>query len=157
MRILAIDPGSEQSAYVVWDKINRRIYSKNIAKNPEIIAWIPVWPYDQIIIEMVASYGMPVGADVFWTCVAIGEFAQRHRDTRCMPGEVVYVFRKDIKLHFCNSMKAKDSNIRQALIDRFGKPGTKKEPGLLYGVKKDEWQALALAIYAQDVLLEERP
>lgn len=51
----------------------------------------------------------------------------------------------------CNSMKAKDSNITQALIDLFAKDtpnkgkGTKKEPGYFYGFKKDVWQAFAVA------------
>ena len=64
------------------------------------------------------------------------------------------VYRKDVKMHLCGSMRAKDTNIRQAIIDRYpasggGKCpqiGTKKEPGPLYGVSKDIWSALAVAI-----------
>ena len=97
-----------------------------------------------LVIEMVASYGMPVGKTIFETCVWIGRFVQ------ACPLEAHLVYRADIKMHICHSMRARDSNVRQALIDRFGKPGTKKNPGILYGIKKDEWSALALAVYWED-------
>ena len=61
------------------------------------------------------------------------------------------IYRKDVKLHLCGSPRAKDSNIRQALIDRFGPGkekaiGLKKTPGPLYGVKSHVWAALAVAV-----------
>ena len=62
--------------------------------------------------------------------------------------DIGFIYRKDEKMNLCGSMKAKDSNIIQALIDRFapntpnkGK-GTKKEPGWFYGFKKDIWLSL---------------
>ena len=75
-----------------------------------------------IVIEMIASYGMPVGKEVFETCVWIGKFAE------ASGMKENYIYRKDEKMNLCHSMKAKDSNIRQALIDRFGVVGTKKKP-----------------------------
>jgi hypothetical protein len=60
------------------------------------------------------------------------------------------VYRKDIKLAFCGTCKAKDANVRQALIDRFGEQGTKLNPGRLYGIKKDMWSALAVALFWYD-------
>jgi hypothetical protein len=53
-------------------------------------------------------------------------------------------------------MKAKDSNIRQALIDRFGEVGIKKNPGWFYGFKKDIWQAYAVGITYHDLYLKKR-
>lgn len=83
-------------------------------------------------IEMIASYGMPVGKEVFETCVWIGRFVE---DMICIPQDRItvteYVYRKDEKMNICHTMKAKDSNIRQALIDRFGPVGTKKNPRLV--------------------------
>jgi hypothetical protein len=60
-----------------------------------------------------------------------------------------------VKMHLCGNTRAKDGNIRQALLDRFGPGkaiacGTKKQPGPLYGVSKDVWQALALAVTWSD-------
>ena len=58
-------------------------------------------------------------------------------------------------MHLCGSAKAKDSNIRQAIIDRYGGDpkrciGTKKAPGPLYGISADQWAALALALTAAE-------
>jgi hypothetical protein len=65
-------------------------------------------------------------------------------------GKVTRVFRKDIKLHLCNSPRAKDANVRQALIDRIGPQGTKKNQGPTYGIKSHQWAALAVAVYGWD-------
>jgi hypothetical protein len=84
--------------------------------------------YDKVIIEMVASYGMAVGKEVFDTCVWIGRFKQKAIENDI---DVEYIYRKEEKINLCQSMKAKDSNIRQALIDRFGVVGTKKNPRMV--------------------------
>lgn len=96
-----------------------------------------------LIIEMIASYGMAVGQTVFETCVWIGRF-QEIADYKGK--RIKYIYRKDEKMNLCYSMKAKDSNIRQALIDRFGEVGTKKNPGWFYGFKKDIWAAYAVGV-----------
>lgn len=71
-----------------------------------------------------------------------------------MPNGAHRIFRRDIKLHLCNSVRAKDANIRQALIDRYGGKekaiGKKKSPGPLYGIKSHMWAALALAVTYHD-------
>ena len=108
-------------------------------------------------LEMIASYGMAVGKEVFETCVWIGRLLQVHEENRVFhPAHLVY--RRDVKLHHCHSAKAKDANITQALIDRFasGQPnrgkGTKARPGWFYGFAADIWQAYALAVLASDNL-----
>jgi hypothetical protein len=60
------------------------------------------------------------------------------------------VERREVKLHLCGQARAKDSNIIQALKDRFGDKGTKNKPGLTYGMRKDLWQAFALAVTCMD-------
>ena len=44
----------------------------------------------------------------------------------------------------------KDGNVRQALIDRFGVVGTKKDPGWFYGFHADIWQAYAVGVTYMD-------
>lgn len=95
---------------------------------------------------------MPVGKEVFDTCLWIGRFMETW-SSQCQ-----LVYRKDIKIHLCGTVRAKDANVRQALIDRHeptggGKVpqiGTKQKPGPLYGIKKDVWSALAVAVYYDD-------
>jgi hypothetical protein len=106
---------------------------------------------------MVASYGMAVGKEVFETCVWIGRYAQlADVYATTIPCDLVY--RRDVKLHHCGTTKAKDSNITQALIDRFapGQPnrgkGTKAAPGWFHGFAADMWQAHALAVLTADRL-----
>ncbi len=79
----------------------------------------------------------------FETVFSIGRMAAM-KDVRLVP-------RRDVKLHICRSAKAKDGNIRQALIDRFGPVGTKKAPGPLFGISNHRWAALAVAVTAFDL------
>lgn len=109
--------------------------------NTQMLFKIKELRYDKMIIEMIASYGMPVGAEVFDTCVWIGRFIQARQ---CSQFE--YIYRKEEKMNLCQTMRAKDSNIRQALIDRFGVVGTKKNQGFFYGFKKDVWAAFAVGV-----------
>jgi hypothetical protein len=98
--------------------------------------------YDRCAIEMIASYGMAVGASTFETCVWIGRFTEVARV------EPVLCYRKDIKLFLCGTMRAKDANVRQALLDFVGPQGTKAKPGTTYGIKSHSWAALAVAVFA---------
>lgn len=136
--ILAIDPGNIESAYVLMDKKTYKPIEFGKISNEEMLEKVKTLSYNNLVIEMIASYGMPVGASVFDTCVWIGRFIQA---SYCY-GE--YIYRKEEKINLCGSMKAKDSNIRQALIDRFGEVGTKSNKGFFYGFKKDIWSAFAV-------------
>ena len=58
---------------------------------------------------------MAVGAEVFETVHWSGRFTEA-----LWPTPVVQLPRRAVKLHLCGSARAKDPNIRQALLDRFG-------------------------------------
>ncbi len=155
MSIIAVDPGTEESAWVRYDPEAHRLEDKGI------------WPNDQLggflhhhggkgrsllAVEMVQSFGMPVGAEVFETVLWTGRFVE------AWGYEWRKIYRKDVKLHLCQSLRAKDPNIRQALLDRFPRTGggktpqvgTKAEPGPLYGFKSHLWSALAVALTAAE-------
>lgn len=149
MKILAIDPGPTESAFVVWDGEKARTFDK--IENYEMLQLCKAHRDDLVgdrayvcVIEKIASYGMAVGAEVFETCVWTGRFMEAFN-----PDRTDRITRGEVKNHLCRSSKAKDGNIRQALIDRFGGPsaiGKKKTPGPLYGVSGDVWSALAVAV-----------
>ena len=152
MILLAVDPGSEFSAYVVLD--SGVIVAKAKVPNHKLLGALghELLP-DRMAIEMIASYGMPVGADIFETCFWIGRFWERALG---WPIDCERVYRKDVKMFLCGSTKANDSNITTAIVDiydphrRFGKhgKGTKKNPGPLFGFAKDMWAAMAVGLYA---------
>lgn len=159
--ILAIDPGNIESGYV-FIKEDLSIIKAEKVTNELLMDYIINGDFEgtkHVAIEMVACYGMAVGKSVFDTCVWIGRYSQAIKEHFGI--EPIYIYRKDEKINLCNSMKAKDSNIVQALIDRFapntsnkGK-GTKKEPGWFYGFKKDIWQAYAVGVTYYDMYLKE--
>jgi hypothetical protein len=143
--MLAIDPGNIESAFVVWDGEN--ILDKGKLPNDELrnrLNDIHV-KCPTMVIEKVASYGMAVGETIFETVFWSGRFCEKWGYTGWHR-----VPRMDIKMHLCHTSRAKDKNIRQAIIDRLGEPGTKKNPGKTYGCSKDIWAALALAIFWTD-------
>ena len=162
--LLAIDPGDEYSAVVFMDiETYKPLYFAK-ERNEEAIVHMSEWilkkdfyehkPVTNVACEMIASYGMGVGAHVFWTCVEIGKFTTILEQTGC---KVDYIYRKDEKMNLCKSMKAKDSNIRIALIDRFAQfdkkagKGTKKNPDWFYGFSADCWQAYAVGVTWIDI------
>ncbi len=146
MDLIAIDPGSEKSAVVEWK--DGMIVVHTIEENKVLLDWLACRnSLPTVVIEMVASYGMAVGAEVFETCVWVGRFMEA--SGVCANR----MFRSEVKMHLCGNTKAKDGNIRQRLIDIYGGgkgekfvKGTKKAPGPLYGFAADQWQALALGV-----------
>lgn len=141
MRVLAIDPGTTESGWVLYDG---KVIDSGIAQNEALIDQLAHEDADLMAVEMIASYGMAVGREVFETCVWIGRFIQ------AAPIPHKLITRQKVKLHVCKSPKAKDTNIRQALIDKIGPAGTKKAPGPTYGVKSHAWAALAVAVTASE-------
>lgn len=154
--ILAIDPGPEQTGFVLFDEDQLQILDKGIIGNFDMLKLIDNQLQDKVhvVIEMVASYGMPVGAEVFNTCIWIGRYYERATVLPLLRGKIRLMFRREVKMELCGNNTAKDSNIRQSILDVFPatgggatpQVGTKADPGLLYGVSKDIWAALALVV-----------
>lgn len=148
--ILAFDPGNEYTAYCLIDDDRRPVEFGKVS-NKDALVYVYHHAGDTrieaVVIEMVASYGMAVGKSVFETCVMIGRLTEA-AEMSYFP--VDYIYRIEEKTTICHDSKAKDSNIRQALIDRFAQhdlkngKGTKKNPDWFYGFAKDEWAAYAV-------------
>lgn len=144
--LLAIDPGSSQSAWLVYNASTGGI--RSFAKMPnELLLHLlgsDLSPdVETVVIEQIRSYGMKVGAEIFDTVHWAGRFHQAALGA----GKAVKLLpRLTVRLAICHDSRAGDDNIRHALMDRWGgKPATLKG-GPLYGVTKDVWSALGLAV-----------
>jgi hypothetical protein len=152
MRILAIDPGTEKSGFVLFDSNTKSIIESGIVENEELLHRSTWSDADFLAIEMVNSFGQAVGRTTFETVLWIGRFIQ-YGVSNGIKYEKLYK-KVDINTTLCFSNKVKDSNIRQAILDMFeptggGKTpqiGTKAQPGPLYGVSSHAISALAVAL-----------
>ena len=97
--ILAIDAGNEESGYCLMDAITYKPIEFGKISNEQMLMKVIELNYDKLILEMVASYGMPVGASVFETCVWIGRFIQARNCS-----DFDYIYRKEEKIN-CTSSK----------------------------------------------------
>lgn len=160
MKLLAIDPGNIESAYVLMNGHKPVEFGK--IPNDAMAARVREYAgnvFLPVAIEMIASYGMPVGREVFETCVWIGRFSQIAIE---QDSPVEYVYRADEKLNLCKDSRAKDANVRRALIDRFAQhdlkngKGTKAKPDFFYGFHADIWAAYAVGVTFLDAIQRKR-
>jgi len=127
MKVMACDPGTTKSGWCIiedgvptdwgWDEnhsVLERIRTPGYGEDVSL----PV-----LVIEDIGNYGMAVGRDTFETVKWMGRFEQAYMDapawTLTRKG-CAYIPRPTIKTHLCGVASAKDGNVRQALIDRFG-------------------------------------
>ena len=172
MIVLGVDPGSEKSAYVVYNSETMNLGDFGKVYNRQLLRLLPVFARESktmcmcMPIEMPASFGMPVGYTVLETCRWVGIFQHAFGgDDFDDKGPMVYRKKRNEALglectcmHLCKSTRAKDSNIIKAISERFphtggGKnpvKGTKAQPGPLFGIAADVWQALGVAITYTD-------
>lgn len=163
MLILGIDPGTTQSG---WAIINThegpvQVADSGVMLNAEMLAFVKSQAMIhgptrmRIAIEWITSYGMAVGQEVFETCLWAGRFMQAWSK----PEDVVLIPRREVKGYLCaGNPKAKDANVRQAIMEMFpatggdakgnlkNSIGTIKHPGPLYGVTSHAWPALGVAL-----------
>ena len=143
MKLIAIDPGSSKSGYVLMED-NLTILAKGKIDNKELVQFLQNVLWDEMAIEVPKPRGGKMWRQLVETAVWIGRFIE------CTKKPFHPVDRKDVKMHICNSVKAKDGDIRQALIKRWGGKekaiGLKATPGPLYGMAADMWQALGVGI-----------
>jgi hypothetical protein len=161
MKIIAIDPGTVQSAFVSWDTETDAFvdvqdeFRLGLVPNKDLhmeafYLLMNVQP-DLIAIEMVQSYGLTVGRTTFETVLFVGKLTEKfhncYTEYNCLREfSIKYYGRPTIKAQVGGK---KDSEVRASLRLRYGEA---KKGEKLYGVKKDIWSALAVA-----AALTERP
>ncbi len=147
--VLAIDPGPVRSGWAELDA-DGQVLSAGVEDNAATLDRLRA-AEKPVALEWITSYGMAVGATTFETCYWVGRFAQAAGD------DVTRIPRREVKLELCGSSRAKDPNVRQVLIDRYGgiegrakAIGRKASPGPLYGVASHAWAALAVGVVYLD-------
>lgn len=145
--VLAIDPGSEQSAWVLYNPEGRRVVDCGITENQVLLTLLEGIHFaaDDLALEMVACYGMAVGASIFETVRWIGIFQHAWGEDN-----TTLVYRREVKLHLLGRANGTDAAIHAALVHQIGPKGTKKAPGPTFGCKKDIWAALGVAVTYSD-------
>lgn len=166
-RILAIDPGSEKSAWLVLREGRPVQGHFGILPNEELLGWLRdgAWtgadglirvPRVVVIETIEPRYGLQMGWSTLDTARWVGRFQEAAH-----PLPVALLQRSAILRHLGvvtsprkgEKRVSADSGVRQALTDRYGGPaaiGLKASQGPLYGISKDVWSALAVAVtYAE--------
>jgi hypothetical protein len=112
--VLSVDPGPTRSAWMILEDGKPTEWVHDL--NDHVLEVVAGLPFTPLAIEMVSHYGPDIhpGKDVFETCVWIGRFIEAHG------GEATRIYRHQVKKLLIGTGAAKDSNIRQALIDRWG-------------------------------------
>ena len=162
MRVIGIDPGPEESGYVIWD--GERILEFGNARNEVLAVALDnlTYPFppdgdrlfinepEECAIEQIRGFGVMASDKLFDTCMWTGRFLHAFGQHRTH-----WVPRKTAAAHICGvGGISKDQFVREALIARFGGKelavGIKKQPGPLYGISGHLWAALAVAITYYD-------
>ena len=157
MIVYGVDPGPKQSGLVRLGP-NGEVLEARVLSNDELLHYLWTAPEaaGTLVLEQIAAMGMAVGAEVFETCFWSGRFVE------AWDGPWDRVTRVQVKVALCGNVRAKDPNIRQALIDRYGgaaaaqraTKGTKKQPrkpaGALAAVTSHCWSALSVAVVWRD-------
>jgi len=161
MIVIGVDPGEKKSALVLLKQNNAKdwvIVTKKILPNREVdllvLAALQLGSGQKhVVIEEMVNYNQKVGASVFDTCEWIGRFKQSWENE---PNSfVVSMPRRAAVGYLCEFGKSgSDKYVKEALIKRFGSPGTKAAPGVLYEFSSHTWSALAIAVTYIDKFLE---
>lgn len=139
--LIGIDPAPLVQSFVIFD--GKRVISTGNVSVTELCVILRENPGLLAACEYIDCLGMAVGSETFSTVFNCGRLYAAATIMRLIP-------RRDIKLHLCGTHRAKDANVRQALIDKIGPVGTKKQPGPCHGVATHLWAALAVAVTATD-------
>lgn len=153
MKIFGIDPGTTQSAWVLYELNENRLVEFGVDNNRKVLGEIywcaDVGMADHLVIEQIKSYGMVIGDSLLETCLWSGRFIEAWCSL-ALESRSWLLPRKSVVTQICGDPRGKDKNVRQALLDRFGGRekaiGTKACPGPLFGVKRDIWASLALVL-----------
>ena len=164
MRIIAIDPGTTHSGYVVFNTSDMSFTEHGKIKNEDLAERMAILlqtrkqyeqPIERVIIENITPQGV-FGKTTIETCKWLGRFDLiASLFLRRGAHSYVYINRSTVKKHLLGKVNGmRDTHVRKAVIQRIHPNFSRKNPGPLAGVTKDTWSALALALVYTDQLRE---
>jgi len=187
-RYIAIDPGNTQSGVVYTNEPlpgSQHVVTGENMPNDALreflqsarLSAIRHELQDYLCVEYMVPRGMPTAAEEMDTMYELGRMVSAYYGTDS-DERVIKIPRHRVKSEICASPRAKDSNIRQALIDMYGgqdvaiggkkcpkckgkrtvgkkqtpctecTDGWRLPPGPLHGITKHAWQALGVLVVA---------
>lgn len=151
MIILAIDPGPNDSAFVRWDTVDEKVLESGHVLNNELLRVLrTLGSTDVVAIEDPQAQRRPASDDFIKTCKWTGIFQEAAAGRLHDGCGLKLIPYREISAHFCGIVNAKEKFVKEALLKRFGDPGTKKNPGKLYGITGHKMSALAVAVTYMD-------
>jgi len=174
MRILAIDPGPDKSAFVLFDWPEKVIQQFGHVDNEELLVLIQNTPANLMAIEEVSYYGpdRSIGATTIDTARWVGRFQDRVATRGSITQGTILIKNQKVRVHMCGLTAVTKSAVHHATKDRFPRTGggatpckgTKGQPGPLYGMAGPHmFDALAIGITGAETLvpglgmLQEKP
>ena len=120
--LMAVDPGNRKSGWVSFlidpDALGGIVLLGHGKEDNRTLRTVfrnmPSEQKGRLILEMPKASGMPTSNETFEACYHIGRFIE------CWGTRWSWADRGAIKLHICGRRAANDSNVRAALLDRFG-------------------------------------
>lgn len=145
MKIIGIDPGTKESGIVIVEKEMPTFAAK--INNPGIIQHLYSMPFYELAIEGMQHYGMPLGKDVFTTLLWAGRFWEA---AASRSQSVFFYTKPEWTRTICGPYGKKDSDVRRALLARFG-DDKKGEPLHILKGNSDKRSAFGVAIHHSDI------
>ena len=147
---LGLDPGTTKTGWCLFCPKTETVMAGGHSDNELILMMLSMLrDGDEVVMESFAAQGMPLGESSLQTVRWEGRFIQK------CDKYLNQITRRDVKVLICNSARAKDANIRQALVDMFAYGhgnhgyGTKAEPSplrCLKGSGSHGFSALAVCV-----------
>jgi hypothetical protein len=162
-KVLALDPGPTGSALVVFDLITGGPLYAFACQNGDMRHELAtdLSGADLLIVELTKPYARQTqnGHSYVPTEVQTAAF-EAGRMVEAWGKSFELMTRTDVKKWLLGRATGTDANVRDCLYDRYGGSrksavGTKKAPGPLYGIVKDQMAALAVAVAWNDKRLWE--
>lgn len=132
--VMAIDPGCEETAFVIWDSEQKIMLNKHKLPNKELLLKLKSILEGGIVqivgIETISSYSMAVGQTTFDSAIWTGIFKQK---IESLGYNVKLIFRQSIKMHHALAISGVNDTVLNNILKRkYGEDNTVKRPNRIY-------------------------